>query len=76
MVWPSFILVIAVVGFAVAAIAAICMQFSGNSSRLVGYSLALGMALGVVSVGTLLVLDQTSADEEEKSLMVLLLTGK
>jgi hypothetical protein len=70
---PSFLL-IAAAGFAVAAVASICMQF-GRYTRATSCALAVGILLGILSVGSQLLL-QTTAHEQEEPFIVTLLANR
>ena len=69
---PNFLLITAVAGFAVAAVAAIGLQF-GRHSRAFIYSLVVGLLLGSIAVGAQVLLEQTVPDEEEESFILSLL---
>lgn len=71
----SFLLITAVAGFAVTAVAAISLQF-GRHSRAFTYSLVLGLLFGSISLGAQLLLEQTVSDEEEESSIFPLLKGR
>lgn len=76
MVSPSLLLIFAVVGFAVAAVASIGLQF-GRHSRTLTYSLAVGLFLGIISVGAQVLINETApSEEEEESFIGSLLTKR
>jgi hypothetical protein len=65
---------IAAAGFAVAAVASICMQF-GRCTRATSYALSVGILLGILSVGSQLLL-HTTAHEQEEPFIVTLITNR
>ena len=71
----SFLLITALVGFAMTAVAAISLQF-GRHSRAFTYSLVLGVLLGGISLGAQLLLEQTVSDDDEESSIFPLLKGR
>ena len=75
MVSPSILLIIGIAGFAVAAVASIGLQFGGHS-RAFTYSLALGMLVGIISVGARIMLDQAAPSEVEESFIMSLFTKR
>ena len=76
MVSPSFLLIVAVAGFAVAFVASIGLQFDRHSRALTN-ALAVGLLFGIISVGAHILLSETApSEEDEKSLIVSLLTKR
>lgn len=64
MVWPSIFLILALVAFSLAVVAALILQFSRNSHPTWGYAVAAGIVLGIISVGTHLGLSPTAPVKE------------
>jgi hypothetical protein len=72
----SFLLMLGTAGFAVAAVASIARQFDRHS-RAFTYSVAIGMFVGLTSVGAEILQEKMAPEEkQEESLVVSLLTRR